>query len=323
MIDKFWYQRNPNLLSYVLKPISIIFSRVATKRKLKQQQSQYKSKIPVVVVGNISVGGTGKTPVVRKLAQEYLSKGKNPAIISRGYGAKAESYPFEVNINTPASQCGDEPAMLYDALNAQVPIVISPQRVDSVKYIEEKYPNTDVIISDDGLQHYKLARDKEIVVVDASRMFGNQLCIPAGPLREPVERLKSVDEVIVIGNCSENDKNYIRNYNQNITFAKIVATEFVSLISSERVSKGKFSDKKVTAVAGIGNPEKFFETLVQNNIKIEDKKIFKDHHKFVQQDFSNIKDNQAVIMTYKDAIKCKPFAKDNWWYLDIELQYSL
>ena len=320
MIDKFWYQRSPSLLSYILKPISIIFSKAATNRKLKQQQNQYKSKIPVVIVGNISVGGTGKTPVVRKLAQEYLAKGKNPVIISRGYGAKAENYPFGIDINTPASQCGDEPAMLYDALKAQVPIVISPQRVDSVKHIEEKYPNTDVIISDDGLQHYKLARDKEIVVGDASRMFGNQLCIPAGPLREPVERLKSVDEVIVIGNCSKDDQDYIKKYSQNITLAKIVATEFVNLVSGERVSKDSFLDKEVIAIAGIGNPTKFFQTLVQNSIKIESKKIFKDHHKFMPEDFADIKDNQIVVMTYKDAIKCKSFAKDNWWYLDIELK---
>ena len=323
MIDKFWYQRNPSLLSSTLKPISTIFSKVATNRKLKQQQNQYRSKIPVIIVGNISVGGTGKTPVVRKLAQEYLAKGKAPIIISRGYGAKAENYPFEVDITTPASKCGDEPAMLYDALNAQVPIVISPQRVDSVKYIEKKYPNTDVIISDDGLQHYKLARDKEIVVVDSSRMFGNQLCIPAGPLREPVERLKSVNEIIVIGNCSNDDKNYIRNYNQNIISAKIVATEFVNLVSGERVSKDGFLDKKVVAVAGIGNPTKFFKTLVDNDVDISDKKIFKDHHKFEQQDFADIEDSQIVVMTYKDAIKCKSFARDNWWYLDIELQYSL
>ncbi|MED7788181.1 tetraacyldisaccharide 4'-kinase [Francisella sp. 19X1-34] len=320
MIDRFWYQRNLSLLSYILKPISIIFSKIAANRKFKQQQNQYKSKIPVVIVGNISVGGTGKTPVVRKLAQEYLAKGESPVIISRGYGAKGESYPFEVDVNTPASQCGDEPAMLYDALNAQVPIVISPQRVDSVKYIEEKYPETDVIISDDGLQHYKLARDKEIVVVDASRMFGNQLCIPAGPLRESVGRLKSVDEVIVIGDCSEDDQDYIKKHNQNITLAKIVATEFVNLVSGERFSKDSFLDKKVTAIAGIGNPTKFFQTLVQNGIKIESKKIFKDHHKFVPDDFADIKDNQIVVMTYKDAIKCKSFAKDNWWYLDIELK---
>ncbi|ASG68758.1 tetraacyldisaccharide 4'-kinase [Francisella halioticida] len=319
MIDRFWYQRNPNLLSYILKPISSIFSKIATNRKLKQQQTQYKSKIPVVIVGNISVGGTGKTPVVRRLIQEYLTEDKHPVIISRGYGAKAESYPFEVSSDTPADKCGDEPAMLYDALSGQVPIVISPQRVDSVKYIEEKYPSTDVIVSDDGLQHYKLARDKEIVVVDAGRMFGNQLCIPAGPLREPVDRLKSVDEIIVIGNCSEEDKSYLRNYNQNITFAKIAATEFVNIVSDERVYKDQFLNKKVVAVAGIGNPTKFFQTLVDNRVDIVDKKIFKDHYKFEQKDFANIKDNQAVVMTYKDAIKCKSFARDNWWYLDIEL----
>ena len=117
----------------------------------------YKSKIPVIVVGNISVGGTGKTPVVRKLAEQYLGQGKKPAIISRGYGAKASNYPFVVNRNTLSTQCGDEPAMLYDALKGQVSIIISPSRVDSVKMIEQDFKDIDVIICDDGLQHLKQA----------------------------------------------------------------------------------------------------------------------------------------------------------------------
>ncbi len=140
MIEKSWYRRDVSFLSFLLKPISIIFAKIAAKRKAKYLSLQYKSKIPVVVVGNISVGGTGKTPVVRKLAEQYLAEGKKPAIISRGYGAKAKNYPFIVTRNTLPTQCGDEPAMLYDALKGQVPIIISPQRVDSVKFIEKKIP---------------------------------------------------------------------------------------------------------------------------------------------------------------------------------------
>jgi tetraacyldisaccharide 4'-kinase len=324
MIDKIWYKRKPSLLSFILCPISFIFSKISSYRKSKLQQAQYKSKIPVIIVGNISVGGTGKTPVVRKLAEQYLAAGKKLVIISRGYGAKAENYPFEVDKNTPASVCGDEPAMLYDALEAKVPIVISPQRVDSVKYIETKYPDTDVIISDDGLQHYKLARDKEIVIVDASRMFGNNMCLPAGPLREPITRLKSVDQVIVIGNCSDQDKKMLEGYNKNIDFMQVVAKGFVNnVVSKKKLDISSFAEKEVIAVAGIGNPNKFFTTLQENDINIKATKIFKDHHNYKAKDFVNFKDDQIVIMTYKDAIKCQGFAKSNWWYLDIEISNDI
>ena len=322
MIDKIWYRSKPSLLSYLLGPISLVFTKFANKRKIKQQFNQYKSKIPITVVGNISVGGTGKTPVVRILAQQYLAQGRKPTIISRGYGAKADNYPFEVTSSTLANQCGDEPAMLFDALQAKVPIVIAPQRVEAVKYIEKNFPDTDIIISDDGLQHYKLARDKEIVVVDASRMFGNKLCLPAGPLREPIERLKKVDQIIVIGNCSDKDKQLLANY-KNVTYAKVVATEFVNLLTAEKVSKTNFCNQSVIAIAGIGNPTKFFETLENNTITLIARKVFKDHHKFTQSDFEDVDNTKTVVMTYKDAIKCKTFAKANWWYLDIALDVDV
>ncbi|AVC43638.1 tetraacyldisaccharide 4'-kinase [Francisella tularensis subsp. novicida] len=322
MLDKIWYRSKPNLLSRVLQPISLVFIDIANKRKIKQQLKQYKSKIPIIVVGNISVGGTGKTPVVRMLAQQYLAQGKKPAIISRGYGAKADNYPFEVTSGTLATQCGDEPAMLFDALQAQVPIVIAPERVEAVKYIEKNFPDTDIIISDDGLQHYKLARDKEIVVVDAIRMFGNKLCLPAGPLREPIERLKEVDQIIIIGNCSDKDKELLKNY-KNVTYAKVVATEFVNILTAKKVAKTEFNHQNVIAIAGIGNPTKFFKTLEESAINITAKKVFKDHHKFTQSDFEGIDSDITVVMTYKDAIKCKNFAKANWWYLDIALDINV
>ncbi|APD51073.1 tetraacyldisaccharide 4'-kinase [Francisella hispaniensis] len=322
MLDKIWYRSKPSLLSRLLQPISLVFTKVANKRKIKQQLKQYKSKIPIIVVGNISVGGTGKTPVVRMLAQQYLAQHKKTTIISRGYGAKADNYPFEVTNSTLATQCGDEPAMLFDALQAKVPIVIAPERVEAVKYIEKNFPDTDIIISDDGLQHYKLARDKEIVVVDATRMFGNKLCLPAGPLREPIERLKKVDQIIVIGNCSGQDRELLKNY-KNVTYAKIVATEFVNLLTMEKVAKTKFKNQNVIAIAGIGNPTKFFKTLEDNAINMTAKKVFKDHHKFTQSDFEDIDSTITVVMTYKDAIKCKNFAKPNWWYLDIALDIDI
>lgn len=322
MIEKSWYRRDISFLSFLLKPTSIIFAKIAAKRKAKYLSLQYKSKIPVIIVGNISVGGTGKTPVVRKLAEQYLAEGKKPAIISRGYGANASSYPFIVTKNTLPNQCGDEPAMLCDALRGQVPIIISPSRVDSAKMIEQKYKDVDVIISDDGLQHYKLARDYEICVIDATRMLGNQLCLPAGPLREPVERLGSVDKVIVIGKLKNKDREFLESYNQDVIQTKIEAVSFVNLATQNTVATNAFYGKSIAAVAGIGNPDKFFSGLTSLGINIHHTKIFKDHHKYVEADFTDIQ-NDVVIMTYKDAIKCRDFAKENWWYLDIDLDISL
>ncbi|WP_150464841.1 tetraacyldisaccharide 4'-kinase [Francisella sp. SYW-2] len=320
MIDNIWYKPQLGILSYILSPIAFIFSKIAHNRKIRLQNNQYESKIPVIIVGNISVGGTGKTPVVRMFANQYLEQGKKPVIISRGYGAKAERYPFEVDSKTPASVCGDEPAMLFDALDGKVPIVISPHRVDSVKYIEKNYPDADVIISDDGLQHYKLARTKEVVVIDASRMFGNGLCLPAGPLREPVERLKSVDQIITIGNLDNQNYSELLNYNSNIVRAKIKATKFVNLVTKQSIPIDSFYGKSIDAVAGIGNPDKFFSSLDELGVNIYHEHIFRDHHKYTPKDFEHFDPEQIVIMTYKDAIKCKDFAKSNWWYLDIALE---
>ena len=323
MIEKSWYRRDVSSLSFLLKPISIIFAKIAANRKVKYLSLQYRSKIPIVIVGNISVGGTGKTPVVRKLVEKYLAEGKKPAIISRGYGAKASSYPFVVTRNTLPSQCGDEPAMLYDALKGQVPIIISPSRVDSVKLIEQEYKDVDLIICDDGLQHYKLARDYEICVIDATRMLGNQLCLPAGPLREPVERLGFVDCVIVIGKLKNKDREFLESYNHHIIQTKIEATRFVNLATQEVISTDAFYGKSIAAVSGIGNPDKFLTSLNNLGINIHHTKIFKDHYKYIEADFADLQNDGIIIMTYKDAIKCKSFASDNWWYLDIDLDMDI
>ena len=323
MIEESWYRRDISFLSLLLKPISIIFAKVVKNRTAKYLSLQYKSKIPVIVVGNISVGGTGKTPVVRKLAEQYRGQGKKPAIISRGYGAKVSNYPFVVNRNTLPTQCGDEPAMLYDALKGQVSIIISPSRVDSVKMIEQDFKDVDVIICDDGLQHYKLARDYEICVIDATRMLGNQLCLPAGPLREPVQRLGSVDCIVVIGKLKDKDRGFLESYSHNVIQTKIKATKFVNLATQNAINIDAFYGKSVAAVAGIGNPDKFFSSLNTVGINTHHKKVFKDHHRYIERDFEDIAHNETVIMTYKDAIKCKDFAKENWWYLDIDLDASL
>lgn len=322
MLDNIWYSRKKSLVSVLLFPISLIFSLIAKYRKSKFSKTAYKSKFPILIVGNISVGGTGKTPVVRKLALDYLKKGYKPAIISRGYGAKADKYPLLVNGSTLASECGDEPAMLYSALGDEVPIVVGPQRIESVKYIEDNFKGVDVIISDDGLQHYHLARSFEIVVVDASRMFGNKLCLPAGPLREPLSRLQEVDLVLAVGNCSDTDRAMLDQLGLDVMYTNVKATKLVNISNGVEADLDLFAEVPFTAVAGIGNPDKFFKTLNENQLIINKSKLYKDHYKYKESDFDDVPGDEMVIMTFKDAVKCKSFAKDNWWYLDIDLDTS-
>ena len=322
MIEKTWYLRNKNIIAKSLIPISKIFTNIALRRQKKYSQNQYKSKIPIIIVGNISVGGTGKTPVVLNLCNFLLKNNKKVAIISRGYQAKSKYYPFEINNDTKPNQCGDEPYMMFEALNKKVPIIIDPNRTNAIKYIENNLNGIDFIISDDGLQHYKIGRSYEIVVIDALRMFGNGLCIPAGPLREPVNRIKTVDSVIAIGDINYKDKQILQNLNKNTQFTKIEPISIVNIVTNERINIENFNNKSVVAVAGIGNPNKFFKSLDEININIVVKKIFKDHHKFQKSDFNDINKNNIVIMTYKDAVKCRSFVNKNFWYLDIGLDLN-
>ena len=323
MIEKHWYSRKKTFLSLALEPISYIFSAIATSRKNKYQNNAFVADKPIIVVGNISVGGTGKTPVVRAICEYFLAKGKAPAIVSRGYGAKAESYPFLVATDTKPSECGDEPFMMFDALSGKVPIAIDSDRSSAIRYIQQSYPDVDIIISDDGLQHYKMARDFEIAVVDAGRMFGNGLCLPAGPLREPISRVKDVDMVIAIGNIANDDERCLKLLNTNTQVSNILPKFFVNVKTAEKVNLNDFVGGDVIALAGIGNPTKFFDTLAELGCDVSEKKSFKDHHKFIESDFDDINDTKPIIMTYKDAVKCKDFAKDNWWYLDIGLDFDL
>jgi tetraacyldisaccharide 4'-kinase len=319
MVEKHWYSRKKTVLSSLLQPVSSIFSYIANSRKIKQQASQFKSLLPVIVVGNISVGGTGKTPVVRAICEYYLSQGNQPAIVSRGYGAKSDIYPFSISKDTKPTECGDEPYMMYDALSGKVPIVIDADRSNAIKFIEKNHQNVDVIISDDGLQHYKMARDFEIAVVDSTRMFGNEMCIPAGPLREPIGRIKSVDMVLAVGNIANDDKKYLLNLNSNSVFTKIIPKEFVNIKTGQKIGLEHFYEQDIVAIAGIGNPMKFFNSLIELKCKLVLTESFKDHHKFVEADFTELSNDLPLIMTYKDAVKCKDFASDNWWYLDIGL----
>ncbi|MDA0910009.1 MAG: tetraacyldisaccharide 4'-kinase [Proteobacteria bacterium] len=311
-MQKDWYTAHKTWRAMILTPLSWLFSYIVKKRRVKLQKNAYHSKLSLIVVGNIAVGGTGKTPVVQAICQYLKKRGYHPAIITRGYGGKARHYPFMIDQTTTANICGDEPFMLHQLLQ-DIPIVISPKRVEAIQDIEEKLKTVDVIISDDGLQHYAMHRDIEIAVIDGQRQFGNGLCLPAGPLREPITRLKEVDMMVINGGGR------VKVGNQAQYDMQLMPQSLVSLATCQQFAIDqllKFEGSTCYAVAGIGNPKRFFNTL--NNLGfIVEAHAFKDHHSFTLDDFKTMDDEKPVIMTYKDAVKCQGFAKDNWYYLAI------
>ncbi len=269
----------------------------------------YKSRLPVVVVGNISVGGTGKTPFIQFLVAELAKKNIKAGIVSRGYGAKINNFPHLVDESDNAKMVGDEVYMLYRQTG--VPIAISPKRSEAVKLIET-ISDLDLIISDDGLQHYAMDRQYEYALVDGQRGLGNRLMLPFGPLREPVSRLKSVDQVIVNGK-SEEALSGLTTRN-----VQIEVVGLVHIKSGEQVTLSNLSEHSVTAVAGIGNPDRFFKTLAEHKTSFNSM-VFDDHHDFCAEDFDKIS-SEIVVMTEKDSVKCLPFAKENWYFLKIRMK---
>lgn len=265
--------------------------------------------IPVVVVGNITVGGSGKTPLVLWLAENLRRLGFQPGIISRGYGGE-NCGQTEVMSGSDPLLVGDEPVLL--AKRSGCPVWVGRNRAEAARALLKAYPACNLILSDDGLQHYRLARDVEIVVVDGERKFGNGFPLPAGPLREPVSRLASVDAVVVNGGSGGAPKGAKARFSMHLAGA-----EFYNLADpTQRVSPQHFAGQPVHAVAGIGYPTRFFEHLRSLGLAVSEHP-FPDHHAFQPQelDFPG-----HVLMTEKDGVKCARFAKDNYWVLAVEAE---
>ena len=302
-----WYKKS--LWLYLLLPFSLVFSYLTNRRRrkfVKSKKLSYKSDIPLIVVGNLTIGGTGKTPLVAYIASELVKKGYKPGLVSRGYGGKFRETLYVTN-DTPVKQTGDE-AQILSKLN--LPFYIDKNRVRAIKTLEENH-DCDVIISDDGLQHYNMNRDIEIVVIDGKRRFGNNLTFPAGPLRESKTRLSSVDFIVNNSGPTQEDEHLM-----NISPAK-----FVHLKSGKSYPIEKWPmHKQVHAVAGLGNPGRFFDLLARLGFEII-RHPFPDHHNF---DESNIfyLDHLPIIMTEKDASKCRSFDNNKIWYLTIEADVS-
>ena len=274
--------------------------------------------LPVIVVGNITVGGTGKSPLVSALVQRLQQWGLKPGIVSRGYGATIVDPPCLVEpARHQVEQVGDEPLML--AQMTGVPVVVDPNRPRAVERLKA-LGTVDVVVSDDGLQHYALDRIIEIVVVDGARGFGNGQCLPLGPLREPIERLQSVDMLVVNGQSALSvERSSHMGIINGIGFRRLGSPDRVSVESwlAERGASG--SAPAVTAVAGIGSPERFFESLRQIGLDVA-KVSFEDHHAFSKNDFANIAG--TIVITAKDAVKVQPDWAQDVWVFEIEMHMA-
>jgi tetraacyldisaccharide 4'-kinase len=298
-LDKLWYGKHP--LRWVLRPLSWGYQFITRVRRWYLQHfCQVTCPVPLIVVGNLTVGGVGKTPLVIELAKKMRQKDLKVGIVSRGYGAKIKHYPYEIQLDDSAEQVGDEPLMI--AQKTHCPVIISPVRTEAVDYLLKKH-QIQIIISDDGLQHYRMGRSIEIAVIDGVRGLGNGLCLPAGPLRESDARLKQVDFIIV------NEGTWENAYPMNLMPGKII-----KLSTQEEINPNSISGT-IAAVAAIGNPQRFYSTLNQLGIEFNSYS-YPDHYQFKSHDLNYLE--SLIIMTEKDAVKCRSFNSDRLYYLPVE-----
>jgi tetraacyldisaccharide 4'-kinase len=310
VLEHFWYGIRPAHL--VLIPLCWLFGAVvAVRRWLYRVGALHGERmpVPVIVVGNITVGGTGKTPSVLWLVDCLQEHGYRPGILTRGYGGSENLQ--QVKPDSDPTRAGDEPVLL--AKRAGVPVFACRDRAQAARALLASHPGRDVLVSDDGLQHYGLARDVEIAVVDGERRFGNGWLLPAGPLREPVCRLASVDAVLVVGNSA------LPAVHAPQFLANLAGDSFENLLNPEfRVSAVHLRDKTLHAVAGIGNPQRFFAQLQRMGLTFR-AHPFPDHFRFGPDDLAFAGDD-VVLMTEKDAVKCCAFARENWWSVPVEAE---
>jgi tetraacyldisaccharide 4'-kinase len=295
----------------ILIPVSIIFYMLQSVRnflyKIKVLNVK-KIDIPVVIVGNITVGGTGKTPFIIELANRLIQKKIKVGIVSRGYKSEY-SNPREVSISSFYRDVGDEPLLIKTKVNC--PVFVGKNRFLTANHLIKRYPETNIILSDDGLQHYSLFRDYEFILVDGLRYFGNEMMLPAGPLREPLSRLKKADAIIV------NDD----NGRLTIPKAKLIKSycddKLTSISGKKHINFSSINNKGLVAITAIANPNKFFRTLKLKNLNFT-QVVFDDHYNFRQSDFDAY-ENMHIIMTEKDAIKCAHIKHSNIWVASISL----
>jgi len=313
-----WLEKQWNRIALphlALYPVSLVYrATIALRRFLFRAGTLAVAKlpVPVIIIGNVTAGGTGKTPLVLWLVNYLRDRSMRPGIISRGYGGSAVT-PRQVTDSSAPAVCGDEPVML--AQHSGVPVWVGANRSAAALALLRASPDCTVIVSDDGMQHYGLGRDVEIAVVDGARGFGNGLLLPAGPLREPTERLSEVDAVVV----NEPGPAKIAFTNRNRFTMLLQSRGFHNLLNPDHQAGPElFLNRRVHAVAGIGNPQRFFEHLQRLGLAFS-AHPFPDHYAFTASDI-NFDDADFIVMTEKDAVKCRSFATEKHWILRVDAE---
>ena len=309
MIEKIWSGQSP--LWILLLPLSGLYGLVSNLIRLSYRlglRKSWRAPVPVVVVGNLTAGGNGKTPVVVWLVEQLQQRGIRVGVVSRGYGGKAGHYPLVLDAQTSSDQAGDEPVLIFQRTGAAV--AVSPVRCEAVQaLLAGNQPQ--IIITDDGLQHYALARDYEIVVVDGIRRFGNGWWLPAGPMRERESRLRDVDAVITNGGTPQTGEIAMH----------LAPSLAVNLLTGEKRDASTLTE--VVAMAGIGHPPRFFATLEKLGVTPVTTHGLADHQALTEPDVAALaRPEQTLLMTEKDAVKCRAFAHANWWYLPVDAQIA-
>jgi tetraacyldisaccharide 4'-kinase len=307
-LDQLWYRNAP--APALLRPLASLYGSIAARVARRRKAAAVHLPVPVIVVGNITVGGTGKTPFVLWLVERLQRQGWRPGVISRGFGGMAPAYPLRVTASTDPAWSGDEPALI--ARRLEVPVAVAPDRVAAARLLLDA-GEVDILVTDDGLQHYRLARDIEICVVDGSRGLGNGCLLPAGPLREPPQRLQQVDLVVVNGGGWKAP-------GVAALEMQLSTTEAVSLQNGERRPLSAFAGHKAHAVAGIGNPQRFFASLRKAGIEVIPHP-FADHHDFTEIDLA-FDGGEPVLMTEKDAVKCGQLVQPHFWFVPAQAEIS-
>ncbi|WP_447886937.1 tetraacyldisaccharide 4'-kinase [Serratia fonticola] len=305
MIERIW--SGSSLVYLLLLPLSWLYGLVSGLIRLSYRcglRKSWRAPVPVVIVGNLTAGGNGKTPMVIWLVEQLQQRGYRVGVVSRGYGGKSAVYPLVLDAQTTTRQAGDEPVLIFQRTGA--PVAISPKRAEAVQALLNQ-GELDLIITDDGLQHYALQRDFELVVIDGVRRFGNGWWLPAGPMRERVSRLKTVDACVANGGVAQPGE----------IAMKLQAQDAVNIASGER--RPAIELPHVVAMAGIGHPPRFFATLEKLGVEVEREVAFADHQEYNHGQLAALaSQGQTLLMTEKDAVKCRAFAQPDWWYLPVE-----
>ena len=308
-LDRCWY--GACRIRFLLLPFSLVFFLLLVGRRMAYRAGLLRSKrlpVPVIVVGNLGVGGSGKTPLTLRIVQWLSELGFHPGIISRGYGGSARS-PRAVRPDSDPAQVGDEPLLL--ARRAACPVWIGARRALAGEGLLGAHPEVDVLVADDGLQHYALARDLEIVVIDARRGFGNGHLLPAGPLREPLWRLASVDAAVVNGGHPNDFVLPPPGFSMTLR-----GETFRNLRDPARTAvAADFAGRTLHALAGIGHPQRFFDQLEGLGLTTTPHP-FPDHHVYTEKDLPA----GTLLMTEKDAVKCASFASSDAWFLEVDAE---